>query len=184
MTQAGAATAEPADCAEERTVRNFDEFYRNEFTGLVALAVAILGHGHGAEDLVQEAMLDAHRRWARIGAYDSPRGWIRTAVVQRAVKVTAKRSNERHAALRARPLAAACELDRIALDPRLREALLELPPQQRAAVALHYLEDASVQETAHALGVTDGTVKTHLSRGRARLMSILQRDSEEHEDER
>lgn len=184
VTHVSSATAGAARWEEERTVRDFDEFYRSEFSRLVALAVAILGHGHGAEDLVQEAMLDAHRRWDRIGGYDSPRAWVRTAVVQRAIKVTKKRSNERNAALRALPLASTTEGGSIAMDPRLRAALLELPSQQRAAVALHYLEDASVHETAEILGVTDGTIKTHLSRGRARLVTILERDSQEHDDER
>lgn len=176
VTEARADIADGARCTREITVRDFDDFYRTEFTGLVALAVVILGHGLGAEDLVQEAMLDAHRRWRRIGGYDSPRGWIRKVVVQRAVKTAKKNSNEIEAARRAQQPAATEDTGSAALDPRLRTALLQLPTQQRAAVALHYLEDASVQETATLLGVTDGTVKTHLSRGRTRLATLLDDD--------
>lgn len=84
----------------ERPVIDFDEFYRREFAGCVVLAVAVTGERQGAEDIAQEAMFDAHRRWERIGAYDSPRGWVRRVVVQRSVKWSRRRTNERRAALR------------------------------------------------------------------------------------
>ncbi|HTN99581.1 MAG TPA: sigma-70 family RNA polymerase sigma factor [Microthrixaceae bacterium] len=155
--------------------RNFDEFYRAEFTGLVVLAVGVTGQRLGAEDLVQEAMLDAFRRWDRVGAYENPRAWVRKVVVQRAVKSSKKAKNERAAG--ARRLLSAVEPDGwIEFDPVVRDALLGLPSQQRAAMALHYLEDLSVRDTAELLGVADGTVKSHLARGRLHLGATLKSD--------
>ena len=55
----------------------------------------------------------------------------------------------------------------------VRRALLTLPRQQRAVIALHYLEDRPVAEIAALLGCSEGTVKTHLSRGRAALATAL-----------
>jgi RNA polymerase sigma-70 factor (ECF subfamily) len=152
--------------------RDFDEFYRSEFASMVVLAVAVTGRRIGAEDVAQEAMLDAHRRWDRIATYDSPRAWVRKVVVQRAVKTSRKQANERTAAS-GRALAVVGSPEPTGLDPQLRDALLELPPQQRAVMALHYLEDLSVADTAEVLGVTEGTVKTQLSRGRSRLAGLL-----------
>lgn len=170
-----AEIADPVCGEREPVLRDFDEFYRAEFARLVVLAVGVTGQRLGAEDLVQEAMLDVFRRWDRVGAYDNPRGWVRTAVVQRAIKVSRKTSNERTAASRA--LSSVREPAGWGdFDPDLREALLELPSQQRAAMALHYLEDLSVSETAQILGVAEGTVKSHLSRGRLRIGEALKAD--------
>jgi DNA-directed RNA polymerase specialized sigma24 family protein len=57
--------------------------------------------------------------------------------------------------------------------PDVRAALLALPRQQRAVIALFYLEDRPVAEIATLLGCSEGTVKTHLSRGRAALATRL-----------
>jgi len=155
----------------------FDEFYRSEFARFVVLAAAVSGVPAVAEDVAQEAMLDAHRRWNRVGGYESPRGWVRRVVVQRAMKAGRRRRNEHEAHLRVvTPDGSEPEL----ADPELVPALRALPERQRAAVALHYLEDASVDETAELLGITAGSVKTHLSRARAALHSAL---DEQHTEE-
>ncbi len=52
---------------------------------------------------------------------------------------------------------------------RLRRALAELPARQRAMVVLRFYEDLSEAETAEALGVSVGTVKSTTSRALARL---------------
>jgi len=59
---------------------------------------------------------------------------------------------------------------------RLRAALAALPEAQRAAVGLFYLEDLSVAETAVALNVPAGTVKTRLMHARRSLRAVLEGD--------
>ena len=56
---------------------------------------------------------------------------------------------------------------------RLSRAMARLPPDQRAAIALFYLEDLSVAEIAVALDAPSGTVKTRLMHARERLRRIL-----------
>ncbi|MCA1661959.1 MAG: RNA polymerase sigma factor [Novosphingobium sp.] len=57
---------------------------------------------------------------------------------------------------------------------RLRAAIRGLPPEQRAAVALFYFEELSVAETAVALEVPTGTVKTRLMHARRKLRAHLE----------
>jgi RNA polymerase sigma-70 factor (ECF subfamily) len=69
---------------------------------------------------------------------------------------------------RAPPSEAAPE-DRMALE----RAMADLPPEQRACVALCLAADFSHAEAAEALDMPLGTVKSHVSRGRARLLQAL-----------
>ena len=58
-----------------------------------------------------------------------------------------------------------------ALD--LRAVVRALPPRQQEAVALHYLLDMPVADTAAAMGCNEGTVKSHLARARATLFERM-----------
>ncbi|ALL13122.1 RNA polymerase sigma factor [Caulobacter henricii] len=58
--------------------------------------------------------------------------------------------------------------------PRLKAAILALPPAQRAALALFYFEDLSVGEIAIALDVPAGTIKTRLMHARRALRAVLE----------
>ena len=57
---------------------------------------------------------------------------------------------------------------------RLRQAIRQLPPGERAAIALHHFEDLRVAEVAVALDVPVGTVKSRLANARTRLRAILE----------
>ncbi len=59
------------------------------------------------------------------------------------------------------------------------ELLRRLPPRQRAAVVLRFYDDLSVQETAAALGCTEGTVKSLSSRGLRSLRTLAGLTTEE-----
>jgi len=57
----------------------------------------------------------------------------------------------------------------------LQQALRSLPRRQREVVALRYLGDFSEKDTAAALGLDVGTVKSHASRGLKSLRAIVER---------
>ena len=81
---------------------------------------------------------------------------------------------------RERPTDELPDLPAQAPDPGLRDslvgALLQLPPMQRKAVVLRHWLGLSVEETARELGIAQGTVKTHCSRGLERLQLDLTRE--------
>ena len=61
----------------------------------------------------------------------------------------------------------------------LYRALNELPADYRVTIVLHYIEGYSVKEIAQILNVTEGTVKSRLSRGRSKLRMFLEEDEDE-----
>lgn len=63
--------------------------------------------------------------------------------------------------------------DRAADHDEVWQALLRLPERQRAAIVLRYYEDLSEADTADLLGISVGTVKSHVSRGMDRLCELL-----------
>jgi RNA polymerase sigma-70 factor (ECF subfamily) len=81
-----------------------------------------------------------------------------------------------------RPPAASPTIDE--RDRDLWQLVSKLPKQQAAAIALHYVDDLTVDSIADVLGCSAGTVKTHLSRGRHALASRLTAPTKEamHDD--
>lgn len=72
----------------------FDDFYRREIRRLVGLAYALSGSRLAADDIAQEAMLAAYRRWGEVGRLDSPAGWVRRVVSNQAVSAVRRRIAE------------------------------------------------------------------------------------------
>ena len=172
-------------------VLSFDELYRREWPGLVALGWSLTGSWASAEELAQDAFADAYCRWAEVGHLDRPGAWVRRAVLNRAASV------HRHRAVEQRGLArldarSGADVDRASSDrtgegaadrvgdPAFWAAVRSLPERQAQCVALHYLEDRSVVEVAAVLGCAEGTAKAHLHKGRAALARLL--DDQEHPD--
>ena len=126
-----------------------------------------------ADDLAQETFLTAWSRIGRLEAGASVRAWLcgigynkhLTAIRSRA------RDRAREAAYEAEkpPQAGAMSDERMTLET----AMKSLPDDQRACVALCLAADFSHAEAAEALGLPLGTVKSHVTRGRARLLEVL-----------
>jgi RNA polymerase sigma-70 factor (ECF subfamily) len=148
---------------QPETVR---ELFDREYAPLVRLATIITGDGAAAEDAVQEAFARAIARWARLQTYDRPGAWLRRVTIRLAVRSRAARAE-----LRPVPEGAAPAVD--PPDAELLDALRALPPHQRAALALFYLEGLTTAEVAGALSVRASTARSHLHRGRAALAQRL-----------
>jgi RNA polymerase sigma-70 factor, ECF subfamily len=150
--------------------RRYDEFFAAEYPRLVPMLHALTGDPGRAEDLAQDALVRAHREWERIRGYEMPGAWVRRVALNLATNA-ARRSRREDRALRRVPAASTHELP--ADDEELWACVRLLPEQQRWAVVLHYVEDLPIADVARVLEVTEGTVKTHLSRARATLAQRL-----------
>jgi RNA polymerase sigma-70 factor (ECF subfamily) len=150
----------------------FDEFYRATAFGMLSFARALAGSQIDAEDLVQEAYSRAWRRWSTVADHPSPAAWVRLVVVRLANDRWRRIRGLRSALVRSGPsgMAGSSGEDRVVLV----DALRQLPANQRQALALHYLLDLSIADIAAETGAGVGTVKSRLSRGRARLAISLQ----------
>ncbi|WP_230688923.1 RNA polymerase sigma factor [Micromonospora sp. WMMD558] len=147
------------------------DIYAGCFQRLVVQLYAVTGDLSEAQEAVQEAFTRALAAPRRFAGLENPEAWLRRV----AVNVARSRYRRRRVLDRL--------LHRIGPPPvvadtapehlSLLAALRELPTGQRHALALHYLVDLPVDEVAHTLGVSVGTVKSRLSRGRAALAARL-----------
>ena len=173
----GHGAAHPADGTLTWMVRveSFDAFYAREYSSLVAMAFALTGSRAHAEDVAQEAMLTAYRRWDDVSRLDLPVAWVRRVCANTATSLVRRRVVEARALLRlrARPVVVA-ELDET--DGAFWAEVRRLPRRQAQCVALRYVYGCSVSDIAGILGCADGTVKSQLWNARARLAERLGED--------
>lgn len=149
-------------------------FVEADYGALVAALSLVCGDRGAAEDAVQEALARALVTMRRGTAIDSLPAWVRVAALNLLRNRWRSLGRERRATHRldsmTRPdtVGDADEL----ID--LRAAVAGLSRRQREAVALYYRLGLSVAETSRAMQVSDGTVKTLLSRARATLAQVLE----------
>ena len=131
------------------------------------------GDWSAADDLAQETFLAAWSRIGRLRAGASVRAWLCGIGYNKHLTAVRSAGRERARGRRYeedRPtVSTSTPEDRLALEA----AMAELPAEQRACVALCLAADFSHAEAAEALDMPLGTVKSHISRGRARLMQAL-----------
>lgn len=155
----------------------FATLYATHNRQLVRFAYLLTGDTGLAEDLVADVFAQVLRRWGRT-TIDDPQAYLRRAVANR-FNSTLRR---RYLARRHRDTADGSDRGVVHADERLSErdamfqALDRLPDGQRTIVVLRYYEDLSVAEAAHALGVSEGTIKSQTARALERLNQILSDD--------
>jgi RNA polymerase sigma-70 factor (ECF subfamily) len=175
----GVEVAGPREAVVVRLPERFEQFYEREYHRVVGFAYAVAGSWEAAEDATQEAFLRAHREWGRVGRYDQPGAWVRRVAANLAT------SGLRRRLVEARALARLAARREPALDVLPAEnadfwrAVRALPQRQAQAVALYYLEDLSIQQTAAVLDCAEGTVRAHLARARSALARRLGLDAGE-----
>ncbi|MCD8331497.1 MAG: RNA polymerase sigma factor [Oscillospiraceae bacterium] len=133
---------------------------------LFRAALAILGDVPEAEDAVQDTFLRYLEKRPEFHDEDHARAWL--------LKGTANGCKSRLRKRKRHPAEQLLDIYPAKEDSReLVEAILALPPNQRAAVHLHYYQGYSTEEIAAILGQRPGTVRSHLFRARAALRRYL-----------
>lgn len=153
--------------------REFSAFVEARQRHLRRIAYALCGDWHRAEDLLQTALVKLYVAWPRVRHDGREEAYCRQIIV-RATIDEHRRPWRREQALdrlpeRATPDAAA----RYDEHDALFGALQSLPVMQRKVVVLRHWLGLSVAETAQELRISEGTVKSHSSRGLGRLQEEL-----------
>lgn len=159
----------------------FDLLARRWQGKLVAHAWRLTGEVDLAREAAQEGWIEIVRGVGRLRDERAFPAWAYQIVSRRCARRIAGLRHDRAlaAAAAAEPVEAftAPEEGDAPAMARLRTALAGLPPEQRAAIGLFYLEDLDVAEVATALNVPAGTVKTRLMHARRKLRAVLEGDA-------
>lgn len=150
--------------------------YRSHALGLTRLAFIVLGDRQSAEDVVQEAFCGLFRVWDRLPDDVNVLGYLRVSVMN-GCRTVIRRTKRTPRSLPVPP-APSAEASMLVGEERRATvaALRRLPPRQREALVLRYFADLPEQETAEAMGISRGTVKSTTARGLAALGRMLRED--------
>lgn len=151
---------------------SFESYYQRDYRSLLGLAIVLTGDRNIAEDLTQDAMADAHRRWDTIAGYDDPAAWVRRVLVNKRISRVRRLRSESKMLTRvgARRVA---DVEPTERTMEVWAAVRRLPPRQAQSIALLYWEDLSIAQIAEILDCGTETVKTHLKRARRALAAEL-----------
>jgi RNA polymerase sigma-70 factor (sigma-E family) len=137
---------------------DFEAFVAARYAALLRTAYLLTGDHHDAEDLLQQTLVKAVGAWKRVDG--DPEPYVRTILVRQNVSRWRSRRwrelSTEHLPEEAGGDSTAGATDRLALHRALRT----LAPRQRAVIVLRYYEDLTEAQTADALGIAVGTVKS------------------------
>jgi RNA polymerase sigma-70 factor (sigma-E family) len=170
MTAAGDGRSE-LSCADRDVA--LTELHREHYPNLVRLACLLLDEQGAGEEVVQEAFVRVHQSWARV---ENPLTYLRATVMNLARSRMRRRLVARRRVEPAiRPAMSAEEhIVLLADQQEVLDAVRALPRRQRECLVLRYYLDLSESEIASTLGISNGSVKSHSSRGLAALAQRLE----------
>ncbi|MDI1463816.1 SigE family RNA polymerase sigma factor [Catellatospora sp. KI3] len=153
----------------------FRDFVHARMKRLSRVAYLLTGDHHNADDLVQNSLVKLAAKWPSISRDGSPDAYLRKIMYHEHISVW-RRSRHLRAefAVEHLPETPADE-DMAARAVRrllLGQALARLSRKQRAVIVLRYFEDLSEADTAAALSVSVGTVKSQTSYALAKLREL------------
>lgn len=152
---------------------DFAEYVRARQHRLLRAAFLVCGDEHLAQDLLQGAFVKLALNWSKVKD-DHPDAFVRRILYRDAVSAWRKRRRE--VVDGEGPLSVVVAPGDFAeQDNRidLMRALAQLPPRQRAVIVLRYFEDRSERDTADALGISVGTVKSQAHDALNRLRELV-----------
>ncbi|MFC4784439.1 SigE family RNA polymerase sigma factor [Nocardioides sp. MAHUQ-72] len=150
----------------------YTDFVRARRTHLRRIAYAICGDWHRADDLVQTALVKLYVAWPRVRRDGHEEAYVRTIIVRANIDES-RRPWRREVSGLDGPEREAREPLPVEERSALFDALQQLPLMQRKTVLLRHWLGLSVAETAAELSISQGTVKSHSSRGLAALQEVL-----------
>lgn len=145
---------------------------------VASIAFGVVRNAHDAEDLAQEAFVKAYQNIGRFRAEEAFGPWVYRIVTNAALDVLKHRTKFRHEEIGESEQAARrddAELPAMTnqIARRVDAAIEELPEMQRIVARLHLVEQFEHEEIAAMMGLSEGTVRSHLSLARKKLKEKL-----------
>jgi RNA polymerase sigma-70 factor (sigma-E family) len=176
-----AASAVPADPAAAQAACDWDarralaELYAAHYQALVRLAALLVRDMATAEEVVQDSFVAMHANWRRLRDSGKASSYLRRCVVNRSRSVLRHQMVTERNMLQPPPEMPSAEQGAMTLLERsaVVAALHGLPPRQREALVLRYYADLPEAEIALAMGISQGAVKSHVSRAMSALRGEL-----------
>lgn len=172
---AGPAVEPAGEAGVSDAGRDFEAFYARTRPDIARALALALGDPDLATEATDEALARAYERWPLVSRLDRPEGWVYRVAMNWALSVLRRRRRSDHRLYDpSHPTVAIA-------DPDLHAAIGELDVKHRTVIVCRHLLGWSVADTAAALRVREGTVKSRLSRATQILQSRLShlRDPEE-----
>ncbi|MCR6712086.1 MAG: sigma-70 family RNA polymerase sigma factor [Demequina sp.] len=150
-----------------------EELLRTRYGALVAHAAFVSGSREGAEDLVHDAFVATFSRVRPFPNATAAEGYVRRAIVTKYLDRTKAQARQRQAALRAAAQPTEMPDAAVGLGGDVTDVLAGLSPRERACVTLRYIDQLSTAETAHALGIAEGSVKRYLADASRKIADLV-----------
>jgi RNA polymerase sigma-70 factor (sigma-E family) len=147
----------------------FRDYVTSRSGSLLRMAYLLTRNLADAEDLLQAALAKTYQAWDRIEDRNAIDGYVRRAMVNTHISWWRRRRVEEYPTDEIPDRAVSDYAADSELSDAVRRALDRLPSRMRAAVVLRYCEDMSEAQVAEALGISQGTVKSTVSRAVAKL---------------
>jgi RNA polymerase sigma factor (sigma-70 family) len=147
----------------------FNRFLDDHREAVYRFLVATVGPDE-ADDCFQETFIKALRAYPRLRDADNLRGWVLT--IARRTAIDAARGRRRRPQPAADPEPPAVDGTPDLGDPALWEAVRGLPPRQRAAVTLRYVNDLSYADVGRVIGSSEDAARRSAFEGLRRLREV------------
>lgn len=140
---------------------------------LYRTALAITGNMSDAEDILQEAFLRAYEKAPDFETEEHEKAWL--------IRVTVNLCNSRLRSpwhKRTAPLLDSYPVSE-SEQHELLEQIITLPPKYRTVIHLFYYEGYSIKDISELTGQKESTIRSHLTRARKKLKSVLKEEDYE-----
>jgi RNA polymerase sigma-70 factor, ECF subfamily len=169
--------ADDSFARDRQRSQSFESFMQSQSTRFVQVLSLISLDREAAADAAQEAFIELSLRWDRDRPQD-PTAWLYRVGINRCKDYRRFLSRTARALER---LGSQTELENQEADvvehlarSSFASILRSLPQGQRTAATLYYLNDLSVEEIATVMGISEGTVSSHLHRARGALKKLVE----------
>ncbi|TAE38799.1 MAG: RNA polymerase sigma factor [Runella slithyformis] len=158
------------------------ELYKHYAKSMLNVCVRVLNHQGEAEDVLQEAFLDAFTQLHTFRGQSTFGAWLKQIVVNKAINQLRQRRlqlvsvddfytpDNQYEVADAEPF----DEEEITLDvARVRQALFQLPEGYRVVLSLYLFEGYDHEEIGEILKISESTSRTQYMRGKKKLIEIL-----------